>query len=150
PSGKPNPDRSEGGEIPAVTSRLLACADRETIGNTAFRNCRRDQAGEGDKRADREIDAGGQDDEGHADREQAVDRDLAKDVEEVERREEPRFGDGEACHQHNQENEGCEASQETDDVGFDRGLCVWGWVLGYSLHRAFRVRPLSRLVSSST
>src|SRR5262249_19461907 len=59
PSDKPDPDRSQGSEVPTVACRLLACADREAIGETAFRNRSRDQAGKSDQRADREVDAGG-------------------------------------------------------------------------------------------
>ena len=65
--------------------RVLPVADGEAVRQAALGDRGRDQAGEGEQRADRKVDAGGQDDEGHADREQAGDRDLPHDVEEVDR-----------------------------------------------------------------
>src|SRR5262249_47268229 len=42
PSDNPDPDRGERSKLPAVACRLLACADREAIGEAALRNRSRD------------------------------------------------------------------------------------------------------------
>src|SRR5205823_8577351 len=68
------------------------------------------------QRPDREVDAGGQDDEGHADRQQADDRHLPHHVEQVDRVEEARLDRGEDRHQHDEEDQRREARQQPQHV----------------------------------
>ena len=68
------------------------------------------------QRADRKIDAGGQDDEGHADREQAGDRDLPHDVEQVDSREEARLHESEQDHQGDKEQQRRESGDKAEKV----------------------------------
>ena len=61
-------DRCERGELPAVSDPGLA--DCKPVLQAALGDGRAHQPGKGEERADRQVDAGGQDDEGHADSEQ--------------------------------------------------------------------------------
>ena len=88
-AGESDRDRRERGGEPAIADAALA--DGEAILHAALGDGGGDEAGEGEQRADREIDAGGQDDEGHADREQAGDRHLPHHVEEVDLRQKARL-----------------------------------------------------------
>jgi hypothetical protein len=51
-AGNADHNRGERGEIPGVTCRFLARADRKAIGNTAFRHRRRNQSGKSNERTD--------------------------------------------------------------------------------------------------
>ena len=113
-AGEPDSGRRQRGQAPAVADTALA--DGETVVQAALGDDGRHQSGEGEQRADREIDAGGQNHEGHADREQAGDRHLPHHVEEVDRGEEPRFDDGEQHHQRDEEQGRREARDEAEDV----------------------------------
>ena len=114
PHSDPDRDRRERRGDPAVADAALS--DGEAVLEPALGDGRRDQPGEGDQRADRQVDAGGQDHEGHADRKQPGDRHLPHDVEEVDRGEEPRLDDGEQRHQHDQEDRRRETRDEAEDV----------------------------------
>src|SRR6202042_3562263 len=74
------------------------------------------EASEGEQRADRKIDARGQNDESHADREQAGDRHLPHHVEQVDLRQEARLDDREQQHQRDEEQRRREARDEAEDV----------------------------------
>ncbi len=76
-----------------------------------------DDAGETDDRADREVDAAGQDDEGHADGEDAVERRLLDEDLDVGASEEGTLHPGEEQHQHDERDEGATAEQELGDLG---------------------------------
>ena len=101
---------------PAPAVRLGLGADGEAALEAALGDHGGAEPGQRHDRADREVDAAGQDDEGHADRQQAVDRDLAHDVEQVERLQEARIEDGEHRHQHEQEDQRRKLGEKAEQV----------------------------------
>ena len=117
---------SAGGEErqgPAPAGGLGRGADGEAALEAALGDDGGTQAGQRHDRAHRQVDAAGEDDEGHADGEQAVDRDLAHDVEQVERLEEARLDDGEHGHQDQEEDQGREPGEEAEQVDLAGRRC---------------------------
>ena len=113
-AGEPDRDRRERGQAPAVADAALA--DGEAVLEAAFGHRRGHQPGEGEQRADRKIDAGGQNHEGHADRQKAGDRNLPHHVEEIDRGQEPRLDDREQHHERDEEQRRREPGDEAEDV----------------------------------
>src|ERR1700722_547275 len=144
-AGDADKDRREGGQRPAVAERVLGRADREAVRDPALVYGGCNETGEGEQRADRQIDAGGEDHEGHANREKAVDRNLAHHVEEIERAQKPRLADGEARHQHDEENQRREARDESDEIGLRLGGGRDGSCFG---HRFISANSISRPAAS--
>ena len=147
----PDRDRRQGSGAPAVADAALA--DGEAVLEPALLHRRGHEAGESEQRADRKIDAGGQDHEGHADREQAGDRHLPHHVEEIDRRKEPRLDDRKQRHQRDEEQRRRESGDEAEHVdaaepGSVRRLSCRSW-RGLKKSAARR-RPRRRGRSSST
>ena len=113
-AGEADSDCRERGETPAVSDAALA--DGEPVFQAALGDGPGHQPGKGEKRANREIDACGQDDESHADGEQAGDRHLPHHVEEIDRGEEARLDQGEKRHQRDEEQRRGEPGDEAKDV----------------------------------
>ena len=80
-------ERSQVGRIACVD----AGADREPVGQAAFSDIGADDARERHQRADRQVDAPSQDDEGHPDGDQPGDRHLAQHIQQVARVQEVRL-----------------------------------------------------------
>ena len=71
----------------------------------------RDHAAQADDRADRQVDAAGDDDEGHADREEGVERDMLRHQHEVGGGKKVRRGEGEEDQHREQRDEGAQPHQ---------------------------------------
>ena len=93
--GRAGDNRHQHGERPAIAEAGRIGADGKAVLQAALGDRGRGQAGERDQGAYREVDAGGEDHEGHAERQETVDRDLPHNVDEVEREKEARLQPGE-------------------------------------------------------
>jgi hypothetical protein len=114
--GRADRQRRQQRQEPAVARGLGLGPHREAALQPALGDGGRRQPGQRHHRAHREVDAAGEDDEGHADREQAVDRDLPHDVEEVQRPQEARLEQREGGHQDEQEDQRRQLGQQAERV----------------------------------
>ena len=85
-----------------------------------------DNAGNCEDRADGQLDAAGQDHEGHADGEDAVDRDLTQDIRQIARRQKIRMGEGED-HEKDQEGDQDAVARQKPAEGSATALAAAAW-----------------------